>query len=156
MSNHREDRTKPKSNFSEPSPAVLAEIDRLDELSKAAPKELGPQIELWKAVTALSHWVCINRGTAAAPRPYMLAGASGPILCIYTSAARANQAARDNGLVPPGERVLLFAPPLPGALDWAMSFGKYGVVGLAVDYPELGSWCPLPNLARFREMRGQA
>lgn len=151
MTDQSAGRAKPRPAYVEPTATVLATIDNLAMRSKASPTDPGPQSALWKANSALPQWVCINRGTPTAPRPYMLAGQSGPILCIFTSAARAKQAAFDNGLVPAGEPVLLFAPPLPQAVNWALSFGDYGVVGVAVDYPRLGSWCPLTNLARFQQ-----
>lgn len=156
MSNQSAGRTTGRPAYVEPTAAVLATIDRLAMRSKAAPNEVGPQTTLWKALTALPQWVCINRGTPQAPRPFMLAGESGPILCIFTSAARAKQAAHESGLVPAGEQIVLFAPPLPQAVDWALSYAKYGVVGLAVDYSRLGSWCPPLLTSHTCEMAGQA
>lgn len=135
----------------EPSPQSVAEIDRLDQVCRDRAGEIEPQIELWKAVTALEFWVCINRGTPEVPRPYMLAAEAGPMLCVFSSATRAKESALINGLIAPDELVSLFSVPLPAALDWAMSFGEHGVTGVAIDYPKLGSWCPLPNLAMFRQ-----
>ncbi len=133
-----------------PAPEVLATLDRLDQACKASPGDITPQIELWTAAASLDYWVCINRGTPESPRPYMVAADAGHMLCVYSSAARAVEGARTNGLVAPGESAPLLMLPLPGALDWAMSFGQHGVVGVTIDYPKLGAWCPLPNLARFR------
>jgi hypothetical protein len=36
-----------------------------------------------------------------------------------------------------------------------MSLGEHGVVGVTIDHPRLGAWCPLPNLARLRQLREQ-
>lgn len=140
----------PSRGALEPSPESVAEIDRLDQVCRARPGEIEPQIELWRAVVALEFWVGINRGTPEAPRPYVLAAEAGPMLCVFSSATRAKEAAEANGLIGPGEPVSLFLVPLPAALDWAMSFGEHGVIGVTIDYPRLGAWCPLPNLAKLR------
>jgi hypothetical protein len=129
---------------------VLAELERLNAACVAAPGDVEPQIALWRAVAGLESWVFINRGTAEQPRPYALAAEAGHMLCLYSSAARAQDAAHSSGLVPAGEPVALFAVPLPAAIDWALSFGERGVVGVTLDYPQIGAWCPLPNLARLR------
>ncbi|MBZ2199720.1 tetratricopeptide repeat protein [Occultella gossypii] len=136
-----------------PSPEVLAELDRLNEACRAAPGDMEPQIKLWTGVVRLDQWVCINRGTPEEPRPYALAAETGSMLAIFSSATRAKAAAHAGGLVPEGAPVPLFVVPLPAAIDWAMSFGERGVVGVTVDYPQLGAWCPLPNLARLKQMR---
>lgn len=128
----------------------LAVIDRLSDASRAAPTEIEPQIKLWTAVAALDRWFFIDRGTPEAPRPYSLAAPGGTMLCIYTSAERAAEAARANGLVAEGAAVPMFAVPLPDAIAWVTSFGSAGVVGVTLDYPRIGAWCPLPNLARLR------
>lgn len=67
----------------DPRPEVLAEIDSLNAACLAAPGDIDPQIKLWQAVAALDHWVCINRGTAEAPRPYALGAEEGAMLCIF-------------------------------------------------------------------------
>lgn len=46
----------------------------------------------------------------------------------------------------------LFAVLLPETLDWAMSFGERGVVGVTLDHPQVGAWCPLPNRAQLKAM----
>lgn len=129
------------------------ELDALNEACLAAPGEVAPQIALWRGVAALEGWFCINRGTPESPRPYALASGPGQMLCIFSSAARAQATALSSGLVQPGESVPVFEVPLPAALDWALSFGQYGVVGVTIDYPQLGAWCPLPNLAGLRQTR---
>lgn len=134
----------------EPSPDVLAQLDALDAACRAAPDEIDPQIRLWQAVASLERWVFINRGTDDEPRPYALAAQPGNLLCVYSSGTRAQEAAYANGLVPPDATVSLLAVPVPAAIDWVIAFGERGVVGVALDYPRLGSWVPLPNLARFR------
>jgi hypothetical protein len=136
-----------------PSPEVLAELDRLDAACQAAPGDIDAQIRLWQAVASLEHWVFINRGTAEQPRPYALAAEAGQMLCLYSSAERAQAAAIANGLVQAGEPVPLFQIPLPAAIDWALALGERGVAGVTVDYPQLGAWSPLPNLARLRQDR---
>lgn len=147
----RDDQTT--SGSLEPHPDQLAEIDRLHEVASARPTEIEPQIDLWRAVTALENWVVINRGTPEAPRPYVLAAPTGNMLAIYTSATRAKEGAIANGLIAEGDQVPLMLVPLPAGLDWALSFGQHGVAGVTVDYPRIGSWCPLPNLTRLRDER---
>ncbi|MGJ6980877.1 hypothetical protein ACSDQ9_10180 [Aestuariimicrobium soli] len=136
----------------DPSAETIAEIERLHEVSRTS-GVLDDQVALWRAVAALDRWVFINRGGADSPRPYSLGAEPGPMLAVYTSGRRAQEAAWASGLVPQSERVELLAVPLPAALDWALAFGQSGVVGVALDYPLLSSWCPLPNLARFRDER---
>ena len=153
MGDHERSNAQPDPVPLEPRPEVLAELDALGEACRIAPGEIEPQIRLWTAVAALDRWFSINRGTAENPRPYALAGEAGTILCVFSSAARAKAAAYANGLVPEGSPVSLSAVPLPDALDWAMSFGDYGIVGVSIDYPQIGAWCPLPNLARLRDTR---
>ena len=136
--------------MTDPSEAVLAELDRLDAAVRDAPGDIDAQIRLWQAVAALEHWTFINRGTAENPRPYAIAADAGHLLCIYSSAGRAQQTARDSGFVSGDEPVPLFSIPLPAAIDWALSLGPHGVAGVTIDYPQLGAWCPLPNLAGLR------
>jgi hypothetical protein len=137
--------------MTDPSDAVLAELDQLDAAVRSAPGDIGAQIKLWQAVAALEHWVFINRGTAENPRPFAIAGDAGQLLCIYSSASRAQQSARDSGLVSADDSVPLFSIPLPAAIDWALGLGPYGVTGVTIDYPQLGTWSPLPNLAGLRQ-----
>ncbi|WP_146796885.1 hypothetical protein [Agrococcus baldri] len=151
MSTSNSDQTDPPRGALEPSPQAVAEIDRLDQVARARPDELQPQIDLWRAVAALEFWIGINRGTPESVRPYMLAAEAGPMLCVFSSATRAKEAAEANGLIAPGEPVPLFIVQLPAALDWAMSFGEHGVIGVTIDYPRIRSWCPLPNLAKLRQ-----
>jgi len=140
----------------EPSPETLAELDALNAASRAAPDEIDPQIRLWAAVSRLDRWIFINRGTDDAPRPYTLAAQPGQMISVYSSGARAQEAAYTNGLVPADTTVPLLAVPMPAAIDWVLSFGQSGVTGVAIDYPRLSAWCPLPNLARFRPAPPQA
>lgn len=136
--------------MAEPSESVLAELDRLDAAVRASPGDIGAQIALWRAVAALEHWVFINRGTVENPRPFAIAADAGQLLCIYSSASRAQQAARESALVPADDPVPLFSVPLPAAIDWALGLGPLGVAGVSIDYPRLGAWSPLPNLAGLR------
>lgn len=137
----------------DPSAEVLAELDRLDAACRTAPDNIAPQIALWRAVAALDHWVFVDRGTPESPRPYALAAEQGAILCAYSSAERATEAAVGAGLVPEGEPVRMFAVPLPAALEWVASFGQAGVVGVTIDHPRIGAWSPLQNLAMLRQER---
>ena len=137
--------------MTDPSDAVLAELDRLHAAAAAVPGDIGAQIRVWQAVAALDHWVFINRGTTESPRPYALAAEAGQMLCIFSSASRAQQTARGSGLVSADDPVPLFSVPLPTAIDWALAFGPHGVAGVTIDYPQLGAWCPLPNLAGLRQ-----
>ena len=136
--------------MTDPSDAVLADLDQLDAAVRAAPGDIGAQIRLWQAVAALEQWVFINRGTSESPRPYAIAADAGQLLCIFSSASRAQQTAHGSGLVPADEAVPLFSVPMPAAIDWALSLGQYGVAGVTIDYPQLGAWSPLPNLAGLR------
>ncbi|WP_206447164.1 hypothetical protein [Agrococcus sp. KRD186] len=88
----------------EPSPESVAEIDRLNQVAQARPGEIEPQIELWRAVANLDFWFGINRGTPEVLRPYMLAAEPGPMLCVFSSATRAKEAAQANGLIAPASR----------------------------------------------------
>ena len=137
--------------MTDPSDAVLAELDRLDAAVGAAPGDIGAQINLWRAVAALEQWFFINRGTAESPRPYAIAAQAGQMLCIFSSAGRAQHTARSSGLVSADDPVPLFSIPLPAAIDWALSLGQVGVAGVTIDYPQLGTWSPLPNLAGLRQ-----
>ena len=137
--------------MTDPSDAVLAELDRLDAAVGAAPDDIEAQIRLWRAVAALEHWVFINRGTPENPRPYAIAADAGQMLCIFSSGGRARQTAIGSGLVSADEPVPLFTVPLPAAIDWALSLGEYGIKGVTIDYPQLGSWSPLPNLSGLRQ-----
>lgn len=137
----------------EPTAAVLAQLDRLDAACRAAPGEIAPQVALWRAVTALDHWFFVNRGTPESPRPYALAAPQGAMLCAFSTAERARDAAHGAGLVAKGEPVPMFGMPLPGALDWATSLAAAGVVGVTIDHPRIGAWSPLQNLERLREER---
>ena len=136
--------------MTDPSDAVLAELDRLDAAVRNAPGDIDAQIRLWQAVGSLENWIFINRGTPESPRPYAIAADAGQMLCIYSSASRAQQTARDSALVVGDDPVPLFSIPLPAAIDWALSLGPYGISGVTIDYPQLGAWSPLPNLAGLR------
>lgn len=140
----------PTPELHTPSEETLAELDRLEAATREAPEDMEAQIRLWKAVARLDAWICIKRGTPDAPQPYMLASESGPMLCIFSSATRAKESAHSTGLIPEDSPIPLMYAPLPGAVDWALSLGEYGVVGVAIDYPRLRAWCPLPNLAQLR------
>lgn len=156
MSDRTNDAAPREHGDLEPHPDVLAEIDRLGETCKTAPDDIDSQIRLWTAVAALDQWFCINRGTSEQPRPYSLAAEAGTTLCVFSSAARARASAQANGLIAEGAPISLFVVPMPAALDWAMSFSEHGVIGVTIDYPQIGVWCPLPNLARLRDMRLQS
>ncbi len=133
-------------------PEAVAELDRLDEAVKAAPAgDTTAQIALWRQVTALEHWFFIARGPADRPRPYAAAAEQGPMICLYSSAARANEAARTLGLAnAEGGAAPLFGVPMPGAIDYVASFEKAGVVGVTLDHPRLGHYIPLANLGLLK------
>ncbi|WP_229051474.1 hypothetical protein [Aeromicrobium sp. Leaf350] len=139
-----------------PAPPTVAEIDALNAEYLAAPEDQDRQIRFWQAVVALDRWYLINRGTEDAPRPFALQTGEGPLVCLYTSEERAGAAAEANGLVPPGETVPLFSMPLPAAIDWVLSLGEHGLAGVIVDHPQIGAWCPLPNLVHLGRMRWQS
>jgi hypothetical protein len=133
-------------------PAAVAELDRLDEAVRAAPAgDTTAQIALWRQATRLRTWFFIARGEPDRPRPYAVAAAHGPMICLYSSAGRADEAARTLGLAAPeGEAVPVVAVPLPAAIDYLASFGAAGVVGLTLDYPRIGHHIPLANLGLLK------
>lgn len=134
------------------NPEMVAELDRLDEAVRAAPAgDTTAQIALWRQVTALEHWFFIARGSADRPRPYAVAAEQGPMICLYSSAARADDAARSLGLVDSeGGTVPLFGVPMPAAIDYVASFGQAGVAGVTLDHPRLGHYIPLANLGLLK------
>lgn len=128
-------------------PAILAELDRLDEAVRKAPADdTEPQIALWQTVTELDHWFFIQRGTPEDPRPYGVAFDHGPTICLYSCAARAAEAAESLGLVGEGEEAPLFGVPMPEAIDYVAAFGETGVTGVALDHPQIGHYIPMENL----------
>ncbi|MGW5052619.1 hypothetical protein [Actinokineospora sp. NPDC004072] len=138
-------------------PGVVAELDRLDEAVKAAPAgDTSAQIALWRQATALEHWFFIARGSAEQPRPYGVAAPQGPMICLYSSAERARDAARGLGLVDSEDgSVPLLAVPMPAAIDYLASFGPSGVAGVVLDHPRLGHWIPLANLGLLKGWMAQ-
>lgn len=132
---------------------AVAEIDRLDAACRAEPDDVDHQIRLWQAVARLEQWIFVDRGTPGAPRPYAIAAGPGHMLCVYSTPERAREGALAGGLVAEGTTVPMFSVPLPEALDWALSLGERGVVGVTIDYPQIGAWCPLPNLERLKSER---
>ncbi|WP_414945309.1 hypothetical protein [Amycolatopsis sp. cmx-11-32] len=130
------------------SPELVAELDRLDEAVKAAPAgDTAAQIALWRQVACLEHWFFIARGSTDRLRPYAVASEQGPMICLYSSSARANEAARVLGLVDSeGGTVPLYGVPMPAAVDYVASFDKTGVVGVTLDHPRIGHYIPLANL----------
>ncbi|GLZ41601.1 hypothetical protein [Actinokineospora sp. NBRC 105648] len=133
-------------------PEMVAELDRLDGAVRAAPAgDTTAQIALWRQVTGLEHWFFIARGSADQPRPYAAGAEQGPMICLYSSAARANEAARSLGLADAGGGAApLFSVPMPAAIDYVASFDKAGVVGVALDHPRLGHYIPLANLGLLK------
>ncbi len=133
-------------------PGMVAELDRLDQAVKAAPAgDTTAQIALWRQVTGLEHWFFIARGPADRPSPYGVAAEQGPMICLYSSAARANEAARTLGLADSDSgTVPLLGVPMPAAIDYLASFGKAGVVGVTLDHPQLGHYIPLANLGLLK------
>ncbi|WP_410585678.1 hypothetical protein [Amycolatopsis sp. lyj-108] len=134
------------------SPEIVAELDRLDVAVKAAPAgDTTAQIALWRQATSLEHWFFVARGPADRPRPYTVAAEQGPMICLYSSAARANEAARGLGLADPdGGAVPLFGVPMPAAIDYVASFGEAGVFGVTLDHPRIGHYIPLANLGLLK------
>src|SRR3712207_791286 len=117
------------------NPELVAELDRLDAAVKAAPAgDTTAQIALWRQGTALEHWFFIARGSADRPRPYAVAAQQGSMICLYSSAARAGEAARTLGLVDSESGPApLFSVPMPAAIDYVASFGEAGVFGVTLD-----------------------
>jgi hypothetical protein len=133
------------------NPDVLAELDRLDAAVRTAPAgDTTAQVALWRQVTALEHWFFISRGSADQPRPYAVAAEQGPMICLYSSPARADEAARSLGLVEGGGAAPLFGVPMPAAIDYVASFGRAGAFGVTLDHPRLGHYIPLANLGLLK------
>ena len=134
------------------NPEMVAELDRLDEAVRRAPAgDTTAQIALWRQVTGLEHWFFIARGPADQPRPYLVAAEQGPMICLYSSAARATDAARALGLADEkGAPAPLLGVPMPAALDYVASFGQAGVFGVTLDHPRLGHFIPLANLGLLK------
>ncbi|UMG94223.1 hypothetical protein [Nocardioides sp. TF02-7] len=138
--------------------AMVAELDRLDEAVKAAPAgDTTAQVALWRQVSRMETWFFIARGSTEQPRPYGVAFAQGPVVCLYSSAARANEAARGFGLVDgEGDAVPVFGVPMPAAIDYVASFARAGVFGVALDHPMIGHYIPLANLDLLKSWVGAA
>ncbi|WP_021483697.1 hypothetical protein [Cellulosimicrobium sp. JZ28] len=133
-------------------PAAVAELDRLDEAVRSAPAgDTSAQIALWRQTVHLGTWFFIARGSEDQPRPYAVAADQGPMICLYSSAARADEAARALGLADDETgAVPLLGVPVPAAIDYVASFGAAGVVGVALDHPRIGHHIPLGNLALLK------
>lgn len=133
-------------------PAAVAELDRLDEAVRSAPAgDTSAQIALWRQTVHLGMWFFIARGSEDQPRPYAVAADQGPMICLYSSAARADEAARALGLADDETgAVPLLGVPVPAAIDYVASFGAAGVVGVALDHPRIGHHIPLGNLALLK------
>jgi hypothetical protein len=129
---------------------AMAELDRLNDACRADPQSIENQIALWTAVSRLDEWFFINRGTTESPRPYGIAAEAGTTLCLYSTAERARSGARANGLVAEDSPTPLFSTPLPQGLEWVLSLADAGVTAVVLDYPHLGAWTPVTNLASLR------
>ncbi|WP_367129145.1 hypothetical protein [Saccharothrix sp. HUAS TT1] len=134
------------------SPEAVAELDRLDAAVRAAPAgDTTAQVALWRQVAALDRWFFIARGSADQPRPYGVAFEQRPMICLYSSAERAREAARGLGLVDPeGGEAPLLGVPVPAAIDYVASFGQVGVFGVTLDHPRIGHYIPLANLGLLK------
>ncbi|MDQ1130279.1 hypothetical protein [Microbacterium sp. SORGH_AS_0888] len=133
-----------------PDPDVVAEIDRLAAAAKAAPGDTVAMAALWRAVYGLERWIFIARGTHDEPSPYALSFDEGPMVLAFTTAERAQEAGRRNGLSEE-ESSLLLSVPLPGAIEWAASLAGTGITGILFDYPAPGYFAPLGNLIPMRD-----
>ncbi|ARU53062.1 hypothetical protein JOE63_002313 [Cellulosimicrobium cellulans] len=132
-------------------PAAVAELDRLAEAVRSAPAgDTTAQIALWRQATRLDTWFFIARGPGDRPRPYAVAAAQGPMICLYSGADRAKEAALALGLAAEGDAVPLLGVPVPAAIDYLASFGAAGVVGVALDHPRIGHHVPLANLSLLK------
>ena len=136
------------------APEMLAALDRLDAAVRAAPPgDTTAQIALWQQAARLETWFFVARGAAHAPRPFAVAPAQGPMICLYSSAGRARDAARSLGLVAAeadADAVPVLAVPMPAAIDYVASFGEVGVVGVTLDHPRTGHSIPLANLGLLK------
>lgn len=133
-----------------PSPDVVAEIDRLAETSRAAPQDTASSEALWRAVYGLDRWLFIARGELSEPRPYAISLPQGPMVLAFSTAERAQAAGRANGLSDDDVKHIL-AIPLPGAIEWAAGLSSSGVFGMAFDHGVSGAFLPLANLIPVRD-----
>ncbi len=131
---------------------VGAELDRLNAAVAAAPPEdTGPQIALWQRVATLPTWFFIARGTVDRPSPYAVAAPQGPMVCLYSSAERADAAGRELGATTEDGSVRLLSVPMPQAIDYVASLGAAGVFGVTLDHPRIGHFIPLANLSFVKQ-----
>lgn len=123
---------------------TVEDVDaRVAALAAGAP---DAEIDLWRAVVRLPEWFFIARGEADRPRPYGVALDGGPVICVYSTAERAHEAAAVLGLSVESGSTPLITVPMPAALDWVESMGAGGVFGIALDHPKVGHYVPLANL----------
>lgn len=133
-----------------PSPETVAEIDRLAEVSRAAPQDTESTAAMWRALYGLERWLFIARGELSEPRPYAITLPQGPMVLAFTTAERAQAAGRANGLSEDEVKHIL-AIPLPGAIEWAAGLASTGVFGIAFDHGVTGAFAPLANLVPVRD-----
>ncbi|NYG58685.1 hypothetical protein BJ980_001608 [Nocardioides daedukensis] len=133
--------------------AQVAELDRLNAVLNSAPGgDVNADRALWQHVAKLENWFFIARGSAENPSPYSLAAEPGMMICIYSSAARAQEAARLSGLVEPGaEGVPLYAMPVPMAINYVAAFAQTGAFGVTIDYPQIRAYTALANLGMLKK-----
>ena len=135
----------------DPDPRLLAELDRRNAALAATPG-LDADMAFWKVAAQLGSWFFINRGTDDHPRPYgVQQPGAGMIVCAYSSAERAREAAVELGLAGDGDTVPMFSIPMPRAIDWVAELSAAGVVGAALDHRRNGGpWTGLSNLATMK------
>ncbi|WP_378144353.1 hypothetical protein ACFJGV_12860 [Cnuibacter sp. UC19_7] len=134
----------------DPPTEVVADIDRKAARLRAEPESFAAMDGLWRAVYGLERWIFLARGTEEAPKPYAGELSPGPMLFAFTTPDRAREGGRSVGLSDE-ESSLLLAVPLPGAIEWAASFGQAGIAGIAFDIPSAGYYAPLGNLLPMRD-----
>lgn len=134
----------------DPSPEVVAEIDRLAAASRAAPQDREAMSALWRAIFGLDRWLFLVRGELDAPRPYALGFPEGPMVLAFTTAERARAAGLANGLREDEVQHIL-AVPLPGAIEWIAGHADAGILGVTFDHGVSGAFAPLGNLIPMRD-----
>ncbi|QJW36868.1 hypothetical protein [Cellulosimicrobium protaetiae] len=141
---------------SDNDPLAVAELDRLaDDVRTAPAGDTTAQVALWRQVTRLDTWFFVARGPDDRPHPYAVAAEQGPMVCLYSSATRAHEAAVTLGLVVEGDPASLLVVPMPAAIDYVASLGEAGVVAVTLDYPRIGHYVPLANLSLLKAWAAQ-
>lgn len=122
------------------------DFDALTATAKAS----GDVRDLWRAWFSLdAHWLLPSPGGNGSPFIGQVDGAGWVFL--FTDAQQARAAGLRILGLPPESDVNVLRVPMPGAIDWLVSLGAYGVAGVRVNEGDNGFFAPLSNLVPMRE-----